>query len=432
MTLFFWLLLGDFSWSMRERSVGPMAQWYLNHLNVPNLLFGLLLSSFPAFLALVLGPIISVKSDRHRSKWGRRIPFLLVTTPLATLGMVGLGVTPSIARWIHGHFPGQSEMVLSVICFAGFWAAFELATIAGGAVFGGLVNDLVPPELLGRFYGLFRTVSLIDGMIFNYWLMGKVPSHFSLILIVVGLFYGTSFLWVCLRVKEGEYPPPEPPPPLKLHPVISFFHETKIYFRECFSNRYYLAVFVMLTTGSLTFSPVNTFAIPYAENLGVDMDVYGKAVAFTFFISLCLSYFLGWLADIFHPLRMAMAALVGYLVISIWGAFCAKTPEHFLVAWVLHGVLSGTYYSGAASLAQRLFPRIRFAQFASANGIVGALALMILAPAMGTVIDVAGKAYRLTFALGAVLALIALLATWGVYGSFVKLGGPKAYIPPEV
>lgn len=137
--LFAWLLLGDFAWSMRDRSVGPMSQWYLNSLGVPNLLFGLLISSFPAFIGLVLGPIISVRSDRHRGKWGRRIPFLLVTTPLAAFGMIGLAVTPLVAKWVHGHFPGQTEMTVSVICFGVFWAAFEFATIASQAVFGGLV-----------------------------------------------------------------------------------------------------------------------------------------------------------------------------------------------------------------------------------------------------------------------------------------------------
>ena len=193
---------------MRERSVGPMAAWYLDHLEVPNLLFGLLTASFPAFVGLILGPIISVRSDRHRGPRGRRIPFLLATTPLAAFGMIGLALTPPLAQWVHGHFPEQNEMVVAVVCFGVFWAVFEVASIASQAVFGGLINDVVPAPLLGRFYGLFRAVSLIDGMIFNFWIMGKVPDHFTLILIVIGVFYGTAFMWVCFQVREGEYPPP--------------------------------------------------------------------------------------------------------------------------------------------------------------------------------------------------------------------------------
>ena len=64
--LFACLLLGDFAWSMRERSVGPMSQWYLKKLEVSNLVFGLIITSLPAFIGMIIGPIISYRSDRHR------------------------------------------------------------------------------------------------------------------------------------------------------------------------------------------------------------------------------------------------------------------------------------------------------------------------------------------------------------------------------
>jgi len=428
--LFAWLLLGDFAWSMRERSVGPMAQWYLNSLGIQKLFFGLLISSFPAFMGLILGPIISVKSDRHRGKWGRRIPFLLVTTPLAALGMVGLGVTPIVAQWAHGHFPGYSEVWVSLICFGVFWTAFEFATIASQAVFGGLVNDVVPAPLLGRFYGLFRMVSLVDGVIFNWWIFGHVPDHFTVIFVTIGLFYGVAFLLVCLRIKEGEYPPPPPPDPDRPGPVVGFCREAGRYFRECFTNPYYLAVFVMLMVAALTFAPVNTFAIPFSKSLGVPEDHYGKSLAITFSISFLLAFPLGWLTDLFHPLRTAMVALAGYLVVCLWGGLFATSAWNFLVAWVLHGVLSGTYFTCAASLGQRLFPQTRFAQFASAAGVVGALATMVMAPAIGLALDLSGDNYRLTFYIGAGLAALALGAARFVYGQFVTLGGPKNYAAP--
>lgn len=416
---------------MRDRSVGPMAQWYLSHLGVPNLVFGLLISSFPALIGLILGPIIGVKSDRHRGKWGRRIPYLLITTPLAALGMIGLGLTPLVAKWMHGHFPDQSELTISLLCFALFWTAFEFATIASQVVFNALINDVVPIPLLGRFYGLLRAVSLIGGMIFNYWIMGRVPDHFTLILLVLGIFYGSAFTWVCLRVKEGEYPPPPPTTSTGAGPLKTFSAEVREYGRECFSNPYYIAVFVMLMAASLTFLPVNTFVIPYAESLSVDMDAYGKAMSLSFLISLLLSYFLGWLADIFHPLRMTMASLLGYLAVSIWGVFFATTAKAFLVAFVLHCVLSGCFFTCSASLAQRLFPRIKFAQFSSAAGVVLSLATMLIAPLMGLLIDGAGHFYRLTFVMAGVLAALALLAAYYVHGKFMQLGGPKDYQAPE-
>jgi len=449
--LFGWLLCGHFAWSMRDRSVGPMAQWYLGDLKVPNVLFGLLLTSFPALVGLILGPIIAVKSDRHRGKWGRRIPFLLVTTPFAAFGMIGLGLTPVLAEWLHSlgasgsPFGGwlhqalgdstsgawllsmlENKMVVSVVCFSVFWAAFEVATIIGYSVFGGLINDVVPPELLGRFYGLFRTVSLLDGIIFNYWIMGKVPAHFTLILVIIAVFYGAAFMWVCLKVKEGSYPPPAPAeavPRGRVDAVAS-------YFKESFSRPYYVFVFVMLMTGSLSFIPVNSFSIPYASSLGMDMTAYGHCIAVTFAISLCLAYFLGWMADKFHPMRVSMVSLAGYIVVTLAGFVWVKTPESFAIALVAHGVLSGCYFTGAASLAQRLFPRSKFGQFSSAGGLFGSLSMMAIGPAMGALVDLTGRNYRYTFMIGGLLALVALISAWLVYVRFMRLGGPKGYVAP--
>lgn len=422
--LFALLLLGDFSWSMRDRSVGPMAQWYLKHLGVSNLLFSLLVSSFPAFVGLILGPIISVKSDRHRGPRGRRIPFLLFTTPIAAAGMIGLALTPHISRWVHAAMPGQSELVVAVVCFGVFWTAFEFATIAAQSVFGGLINDVVPPELLGRFYGMFRAVSLIDGIIFNFWLLGKVETHYTVILLVIGLVYGASFYWVCLKVKEGSY---APPPAVAPRP----FAGVSTYFRECFSNTYYVGIFVMTTVAALVFMPVNIFMIPYAGSLGMDMQHYGRCLALTFAISLVLAYPLGWLCDRFHPLRISMACLCGYAVVTAWGAFNARTPETFAVALVLHGVLSGCYFTSSASLGLRLFPRSRYAQFASAAGIIGSIGGMAIGPAVGAVIDGSGNAYHHTFTIGSIVAILALVLAVGVHARFMRLGGPKGYVAPE-
>ena len=354
--LFSWLVLGDFAWWMRDRSVGPMASWYLSDLKVPDVIFGLLITSLPAVIQFVVSPIVSVKSDRYRSRLGRRIPFLIVTTVIAMFSMLGLGLTPIVAgslhdlgaagTWLHStlrDLPGggtilsllAQEKIVAVGCFAICWTLFEVAQIASRPIFDGLVNDVVPRPLLGRFFGLFRAVGLIDGMIFNFWIMGLVPSHFTLIMTVAGLTYGTSFIWVCLKVKEGEYPPP--PPKEEAAPLRGFLVEVRRYFRECFSQPFYLSVFVLIMTAGLCFMPFNIFSLPYAHHVGVDMGTYGKAVALSYFISFCLAYPLGSMADRFHPLRMAGGVLVAFIAVMIWGSFYARTTQTFLVTFVCLG-----------------------------------------------------------------------------------------------
>lgn len=128
---------------------------------------------------------------------------------------------------------------------------------------------------------------------------------------------------------------------------------------------------------------------------------------------------------------MAIFTLAGYAVVAILGSFYAVTPTSFLVAWIAHGVLSGCYFTSAASLGQRLFPHSKYAQFASAAGILGSLTGMVVVPLIGVLIDKSGNIYRYTFTVGFVLSLIALGAACFVHGKFLKLGGPKSYVAPE-
>ncbi len=50
--------------------------------------------------------------------------------------------------------------------------------------------------------------------------------------------------------------------------------------------------------------------------VGVTMEDLGEAIALNYLISLVLAYPLGRLADKFHPLRVSIAALIGYVLVS--------------------------------------------------------------------------------------------------------------------
>ncbi len=73
--------------------------------------------------------------------------------------------------------------------------------------------------------------------------------------------------------------------------------------------------------------------IPYATSLGMSMDAYGKCLALTFLISLILAYPLGWLADVFHPLRMCIASLIGYALVTAGGRGMPGRPRPLRSRW---------------------------------------------------------------------------------------------------
>ena len=429
--LFAWLLWGDFAWNMKERAVQPMAQMLFKQFKASDLVLGLLVTSLPAALGMLLGPIVSVKSDAHRGRWGRRIPYLLIPTPIAAGAMVCMGFTPQLAEVLHT-LPGASGFDITtcrLIVFGVCWTLFEIFTVIANAVFGGLINDVVPQAVIGRFFGLFRAVSLIAGIIFNKFLIGHAEEHYQVIFFSLGALYGLGFTVMCFVVKEGEYPPP--PNREKGTLATRFIDPIKLYVRECAAHPFYLWLFLALMAGNVAFLPINSFDVPYAKSIGMDMDYFGHLRVITYTISLSLAFFLGWAADKFHPLRIAIVALGLYAAISLWAGLFATGTASFAVAYIAHGVISGIFFTGIASIGQRLFPRTKFAQFASAAGIINAVGFICVPPGVGRLLDVTGHVYHYTFVVGGVIAALGLVAFIVVYKQFGALGGTKNYAPPS-
>ena len=428
MVLFAWLLVGDFAWQLKERSVATTAQLVLKSFGSPDLLVGLLIGSVPAAIGLIIGPIISVKSDRTRTRWGRRIPFLLIPLPVVVLSMFGLAATPHLGAWIHEFLGARSPgpMGSSLLAFSIFWVLFELATIITNALFDALINDVVPHETIGRFFGMFRIVSLVGGMIFNVFLIKHAEEYYSWIFIATGLIYGIGFTLMCLMVKEGQYPPPEPQAPGASGRLMGF----KTYLRECFATPFYLLVFGAVILGWVCFAPVNSFSIFYAKQLGINMEIYGQFTAVSYAVSLVLAYILGILADKFHPIRMGIACLALYAAIAIWGAFSITNLTTFGIAYIGHTVMSGAYLTSTASITQRLYPKLKFAQFASGQGILLAIFNGIMPPAVGLFLDLNHHNYRMTFLFSGLIAVGGLLFYIMVYRRFIQLGGPQHYLAP--
>lgn len=434
--LFFWLLWGDFTWAMKDRAVGPSATLLIKQIGVSDFLYALIVIAFPNFTNIILGPVISYLSDRHRGPYGRRIPFLAFTTPFIVLGLYGLGLTPWLGGELHELFPALSLHGGRLVVFCVSWVLLDFGTTLAGALFNALVNDVVPRELLGRFYGLFRMISLGAGVLFNFFLLKEVEHYVMPIFIGIGTLYGIGLLCLCLKVKEGSYPPPETEEgevsQSKSSQAIKVWRAALTYLRQSFSLGYYRKIMLAQTLLILVFGPVNGFSIIYAGKLGIGMDKYGLYIAVTYACSFALSYFLGMLADRYNPLRTGGVCLSLYaaLMISSWFLLC--NPVAFGPVLILHGVVSGSCMTLTASLQQKLFPRELFAQFASATGIIASVANMLLIPVIGKLLDLLNNNYRCLFPIGALLALSGVAVLWSLSRDYARYGGDEAYQAPKI
>lgn len=429
--LFGWLLWGDFAWNLTDRAIRPLGQLMLRQFGASDFVVGLLVGSIPSAIGFVLSPVVSVWSDRHRGPRGRRIPFLLIPTPLVALAMVGLAYSPACGRWLDAALGGWSpgEAPCRLLAFGFFWTAFELAQTTAQSVIGALINDVVPRPVIGRFFGLFRAVSLAAAIVFNLFLIGHAETHYRGIFLGLAVVFGLGFSAMCLFVKEGEYPPP--PPRTRGRGAAGALAPIFRYFRECFAHPFYRWVFIAMTLAAVQGAPISSFNVFYAKSLGLSMTDYGRLLVVTYVISFFLSLPLGWLADRVHPLRAGLVILAVQTVMTLLGAWGIRDAASFGVYFVANGVIAGAYYTVTASLAQRLFPASRFAQFASAGGLPAGLAFMAVPPAMGLFLDLTGNDYRWTFVASGLLLTLASAALLVVERKFRALGGPAGYTPPE-
>ncbi len=432
--LFIWLLWGDFVWSMKERAVGYVAALMVKSFGVSDFVYSLLIISFPSFATIFLGPIISYKSDRYRSRFGRRIPFLFVTTPFVVIGLIGLGYSAPLGEWLQ-RVIGESQISRNMSCllvFAFFWIILDFGTILANAIFVALSNDVVPVQFIGRFLALFRAVSLICAVLFNEYLLGHAKEYAHYIFCGLGILYGVGLLSMCLKVKEGEYPPlPKEEKKAGFNPLAAMIE----YFKQCFSLPYYRWVILAYVICSLSVLPINVYVIFYVEKLGMPLKDFGHLMAVIFLVAFVMSFFLGVLADKFHPLRMGLLSMAILTVILLFGGFMIKDVRTFSIIYFIQQIAIMSFNTLTASYGQRLYPKVIFAQFNSAMALVTSIATVLLAPAVGKFLDLIGNDYRYIYLIGGVIGAIGLVCMFIVYRYFLKLGGDKGYhapLPPGI
>ncbi len=450
--LFALLLWGDFAWSMKDRVVFPMTvKLAKERFELNDTLYSILIISFPNFTNIFLMPIVSYLSDRHRGRLGRRIPFLLFTTPFIVVGLLGIGLNAEIGGAIE-KITSMNARTAALVAFCVFWVLFDFGNTLASAIFNALVNDVVPQRIIGRFFSLFRIISLLAGILYNYYLFEHALDWFKWIFLVLGALYAAGLYSMCFFVKEGKYPPPEeiPADKSKFQRVFGAFID---YFRQCFSVPYYRWIIVALLLANISFHPINDFSIQYAKAIGVPDSTYGQLLAITYCFSIVLSYPLGALADRFHPIRTSFVSLAAYAVLMLVGWLVVNNPwqkeityyipglmagsktlvlSSFAIVFIIHGVVSGCFFTLSSSLPLRLFPGSIFAQFASANAMILALGTTIIVPAFGFFLDVQDSNYDLLFVLGAVLSLISAVAFVKIHFYYKRFGGDEGYVAPDV
>lgn len=407
--VFVWMLWGDFCFTMMERLLAQVTPLQLRSAGGSNANIGLLVGIIPGIMNMVITPIVSFRSDRHRGPRGRRIPFLLWPTPLVALFLALLGYSPQLGRWIHSLFPtGMSAATMSMTVFGIVMVVFQLFHMIVASVYYYLFNDVVPAAFLGRFVALFGIVSSGAAFSFNLWVFPFAESHASQIYLAMGFLYFAAFWLMCRYVREGNYPPP--PVDTQRPDAIE---STKVYFRECFKDPLYLLVFARMAFWSVAMTSA-TYATFFGQQIGLNLTEIGRINAANMLVLTLALYPMGALVDRLHPVRMHLLAL---LILPLFGAgffIFARGYWSLMLISVLVAPIMALMSASVFPLITAIFPKDRFGQFCSAQALLNAIALMAGSYLLGRWMDRVGD-YRYLYLWMTVFQMLSALCMAGAY-----------------
>ena len=443
-TLFLYLLWGDFCFTLMETVVPSIMPLKMNAIGAPNWLLGLICTTVPNVMNMFGNPWISFRSDRFRSRWGRRIPFLIGATPFLVLFLVALGFCEQISRWVQGTVLGGGvshyAVILTVISV--FMIAFGFFNLFIGSVYYYLFNDVVPHAFLARFMALFRVVGGGAGALYSFFFLKYAVSHMHLIFLGAGLLYLVAFAVMCWKVKEGGYPPPAPYTGSGSGPVAAM----KTYATECFTHRFYWLLFLANSCYALTWVSGAYGLLVATKIQGLDLALCGKVGGICGVIGMVALYPAGILSDRLHPLRVQLMAVTAMTCTSVLGMVfifnCYRLDHGTIVAiWIgfsAVGLPIGVLY-GASELPtlMKLLPRDRFGQFCSANAMIRSIIQIFAGVSCGAFLDFTKRfganpdhCYRFVSVWNFCAQSCTALFLFLLYREWKKLGGLHSYEPP--
>jgi MFS family permease len=444
--VFMWLLWGDFCFTMMEAIVPSIVPLRLRELESPNWILGAVLTTIPSILNVLLNPVISTASDRHRGKYGRRIPFMFFTIPFVAIALCMMGFSTDLGRLLHGVIGTQTGwsaggVTIGIIAFA--MVLFKFSDMFVNTVFWYFFNDVVPDQVMARFLGLFRMVGAGAGALYAWFIYQFALSHMREIFLGAAGLYFVGFGAMCLMVKEGEYPPAA-----KLAKRGDFLGMAKAYARECLQHKIYRYLFLHNIFWSLS-TAVGIFMVFLYLSLGLTLNQLGKVGAIVGVATMLLTYPAGALADRFHPLRVMLwikIALVATAPLGFIWMFTNFPPEVnfkiFIVFQVVALPMALIYTATGLPMLMRLLPKEKFGQFCSFNaictaaiGAVGGIAAGLFFDLMKRIFPDAvwGKdfAYRMAPLWSLPCLIVGLVFMILLYRTWKQLGGIEHYVPPD-
>lgn len=192
----------QFAWQMRIALSEPVT----SSLGASPLLYSLIWLAGP-FSGMVVQPIIGVLSDKTKSRFGRRRPYLLGGALITAVALWAFphsaGISDFISKVCHFNMPALGGLLIAALLI---WVIDACINIAQGP-YRSLIPDVVPKEqhaqansYISLAIGLGSVIAMVVAPALKFFF--DYQMSISAQFIMAGLAFALAMLWTCLMIKE--------------------------------------------------------------------------------------------------------------------------------------------------------------------------------------------------------------------------------------
>jgi MFS family permease len=379
------------TWNLYDSQVPPLLREHIGSAALIGLLMGM-----DNVLGIFLQPWMGNRSDRTRTSWGRRMPYLLVGMPLAALLFV---VIPHAA----------ASLPLLILTMFGY----ALVANSFKPIAESLLPDFVPPERRSRANAVVKIAASLTVMVAALISIFLIDTHPKLSFAIPAVLMVVSLVVLAANVRDSRSPAyrtavdeerdqrgPAAPPARVRDTVLDIV-------RDADRSRLLLIASILLFGGAWAAS--RALITPYGmEVLGLSRGEAGGLTLPSGVAFIVAAYPVARLAERFGRLRVMTAGMTVFAAALVLGTV-VRTPAGVVIGLCVASAGASAFLVNAVVVLWNLAPSDRVVGTYTGLYTVGWVSGGFLGPAaVGGLVDLTGWSLLLLHV--AIVALLAVLA----------------------
>ena len=377
-------------WDIVYNIVTPLILLRLSSVGVSTGTIGLINSiNFSAMSVLVM--YFSWRSDHTVSRFGRRLPYLLVSAPFII-------VTTAL-------FPFFKSPTLLII----FYVVQILFMNLKNSTFALIPIDITPRAELARFQSLYSIIGGVVTFISFQW--GFRSTNVAPWLpYIAGATIMIITTWSGMQIHE---PPIQAPTKEKWMPWITL----AVGFRD---RRMILLMIAVAMTGTFSRFYESWMWLFVGKQLGFDVKTIGPLIAAAALTPVLLAWPVGWLIDKVGGLKVS----IGYVFLMLGTCYLITTAQTRVdIIWMsVAATIASILSTSPDMIILKLCPVKDVGSITSSSSFIRCIYVGIMICCSGYLVDFWEGNYRLVFVIGMLFSVIGLILMF-VYRGLMDKGG---------